>query len=334
MGLYQRIASMLPESIINAFRRELAYVGISVEEKRFVGFLILFSLAVAATAAMYFYLFFNVPVIATFGLVFLICCGGTYFWIDQMAEGSGRKIDVVLPDVLELIASNIKAGLTTERAIFTSARPEFGLLSTELKEASKEIMSGERVDSALMGVPARIKSIALERTIWLLVQGIKSGGQIADLLMQLGSDQREENAIKDEIKADISMYILLIFFAAAFGAPLLFGISSVIVGILAQQTASISINPEQMQQYSQMSSIGRFFGVPTVGITEEFVAFYAAIALVVTSVFASFTIGAINAGSEKRGMKFIPIILGISLLLFYMVRIVLGGLLGNISSFV
>ncbi len=332
MGIYQRITSLLPEGVIESFRKELNYVGIHVEGKRFVGFLVLFGLGIATAIAINLYLFFNMPVYASFFLVFAIFCGGVYFWIDQMAEGSGRRVERVLPDVLELIASNIRAGLTTERAIFTSARPEFGLLSRELREASKEILSGERMDTALMKLPSKIKSDVLERTVWLLVQGMKGGGQMADLLIQLGSDLREENAMQDEIKANISMYVLLIFFAAAFGAPMLFGISSIIVGMLAEQTAELPITAEQMAQYSQMSPIGRFFGVPTVGITEEFVTFFAAIALILTAIFASFTIGAISAGSEKKGVKFLPIILFIGLGLFYAVRMVLGEMLGSITT--
>jgi len=334
MGIYQRIASLLPERIVESFRKEMHYVGISIEEKRFVGFLILFSIAAGGVAALYFYIFYpEINPFAIFAIIFSVICGGVYFWIDQMAEGSGKRVEKVLPDVLELIASNIKSGLTTERAIFTAARPEFGMLSVELKNASKKILSGERIETALAELPQKIKSIALERTIWLLVQGIKSGGQIADLLLQLGTDQREENGMRDEIQANISMYILLIFFAAAFGAPLLFGISSIIVGVLSQQTANLSISSADIQQYAQMSSIGRFFGIPTVGITEEFVAGFATITLVVTSIFAAFTIGAINAGSEKKGVKFIPIIMAISLVLFFAVRIVLGEMLGNIKNF-
>ena len=332
MGIYQRIASLVPTRVVNRFKRELQYIGVEVEGKRFVGFLVLFSFGVAAALAINLYLFFDLPIIATFFLAAAIFAGGVYFWIDQMAEGGGKKIERILPDVLELIASNIKAGLTTERAIFTSARPEFGVLSRELKEASKRILSGERIDTALMNLPSKIKSKALERTVWLLVQGIKSGGEIADLLIQLGSDLREENAMKDEIKANISMYVMLIFFAAAFGAPLLFGISSVIVGVMAEQTAGLSMTPEQMAEYSQMSPMGRFFGVPTTGVTEEFVTIYATIALIVTCVFASFTIGAMGAGNEKQGVKYIPIILFIAIALFYTVRILLSQALGGIST--
>jgi len=332
MSIYQRIASLVPKRVTNAFQRELRYVGISVNETRFVGFVALFGFGIAIAVAVNLYLFFEISPIISFALAFLGFGGGIYYWLSQMADNEGKGVEKTLPDVLELISSNIKSGLTAERALFASARPEFGVLSEELKNASKEIMSGERLENALMVLPEKIKSKSLERAIWLLVQGIKSGGEIADLLLQLGSDLREENSMKEEISANISMYVILIFAAALLGAPLLFGINSLIVGTIIEQTSSVSISPQQMEEYRTMSSVGRFMGVPTINITESFVVIFSLAALVITALFASFTIGAMAAGSEKEGIKYIPLMLIGSIALFFIVRIVLGGILGSLAT--
>jgi len=332
MGIYRRISALLPTGIIDAFHRELNYVGIQVEGKTFVGFVALFGLGLAIAVAINLYLFFKFSPVVSFALVFVVFGVGIYYWLSQKADKEGQAAEKVLPDVLELIASNIKAGLTTERSLFASARPEFGSISEELKNASKEIMSGERMENALMKLPSKIKSQSLKRSIWLLVQGIKSGGEIANLLLQLSSDLREENAMKEEIAANIGMYILLIFAAAIVGAPLLFGISSLIVGILVEQTGNITISPEQMQSYASMSSIGRFMGLPTVNITESFIVGFSLITLAVTSVFSALAIGAMAAGSEKEGIKYIPLVLIGAIGIFFLIRVFLGGMLGGVST--
>ena len=332
MGIYKRIAALLPTSIVEAYRREMGYVGIQVEEKRFVGFIVIFGLGLAIAAAVNFYIFFKVDPLMSFILAFSLFCGGIYFWLSQTAEKEGQGAEKVLPDVLELIASNIKSGLTTEKALFAAARPEFGVISEELKNASKEIISGSRMEESLMKLPTKIKSRVIERSIWLLVQGMKSGGAIANLLIQLSSDLREENAMKQEVAANISMYVLLIFAAALFGAPLLFGISSVIVGLLVEQTSNLGISPTQMSEYSSMSQIGRFMGLPTVSITEPFIVSFSVMALIVTAFFSSLTIGAMGAGSERQGIKYIPLMLIGGLSLFFMVRIGLSSVLGGLGG--
>jgi len=57
-----------------------------------------------------------------------------------------RKIDIedVLPDYLQLTASNIKAGMTIDRALWYAVRPRFGVLAKEIETVAKETMGGGR----------------------------------------------------------------------------------------------------------------------------------------------------------------------------------------------
>lgn len=328
--VYERIAALLPKKFNKWVSRQIEYVGWSVDASRFAGFIMLFGLGLSAAIALNAYVFLGFPFIASFAVTFALFAGGILFWISSVAESEGRFVERILPDALQLIASNIKAGLTTERALFVSARPEFGPLSKELEETSKRIMSGERMERALLEIPKKIKSKILERTIWLVTQGIKSGGQIADLLIQLSNDLREENALKAEIGANISMYLMLIFFSAAFGAPLLFGVSSYIVGVMSEQTSRISVQPEQIQQYTARSPALKLIGLPKVEIKEEFIVFFAQITLFFTCLFAALILGVIGSGSEKNGIRYLPIMLAIAYALFYITRSMMDSFFGSV----
>jgi len=312
MTFYQRIGAIVPSPIVKAFKREIEYSGWDTQELSLVGFIFIFGLILSIAVSINLYLFLALPPIATLPLVFLGFAGSIYYWLNTVAEGRGKFVEKILPDVLQLISSNMKSGLTTERALLASARPEFGAFSDELKLASGKVLSGERIESALTDITIRIKSPVLERTMWLVVQGIKSGGEVADLLTQLADDLREENALKEETKAEISMYIMLIFFGAAIGAPLLFSISSYIVGVLNVQTSQIRIDPSQLKEITQKSSITRIIGIPEIAITEEFATMYALIALAVTCIFSSLIMGTINSGKEKDGIRAFAKSFGIS----------------------
>lgn len=329
--VYERIASLLPESTITWLNHELEYIGLDIGAQKLAGFVMLFGLALSTAVAINLYIFLGFPIAPSFLLVFALFSGGTLFWINSIAEGKGRFVEKILPDALQLIASNIKSGLTTERAMFVSARSEFGPLSVELKNASKMIVSGERIGTALMNIPKKIKSKVLERTLWLISEGIKSGGQISGLLIQLSIDLREENALQEEIKASIGMYIMLIFFSAAFGAPMLFGISSYIVGVLSEQTAELNITPEQMLEYSAKNPVLGLIGISKSAITEDFVVLFSMVALFTTCIFASLTLGVITNGKETRGVKYIPLMLAIAFALFFIVRILVQQAFGTIS---
>ena len=73
-------------------------------------------------------------------------------------------------------------------------------------------------------------------------------------------------------------------------------------------------------------------GLPTVNITESFIVGFSTIALIVTGIFASLTTGAMAAGSERDGVKYIPIMVIGALGIFFTVRIVLDELLGAMGG--
>jgi flagellar protein FlaJ len=332
MGVYERIGSFVPRNIVSAFAGQLNYIGLEVPEKRFIGFLFIYGFFLSIGLALNTQLFFGINAIFSFPFYFGFFIALIYLWLSITAESKGKFVEKIIPDALQLIASNMKAGLTAEKSFLVSARPEFGPLEIELKRAAKKIAAGARVEDALVGISEKIKSKTLERTIWLISEGIKSGGEIGDLLIELSDDLREQESIQGEISANISMYILLIFFAAAFGAPLLFGISSFIVQILASQLANIPAIPAATTQGlpSNLSSFSTFGSNAGARISVDFIMLFSIISLALTTIFASLTIGVINSGKEKAGLKYILIIGLIGFSLFFIVRFALTAFFGKL----
>jgi Flp pilus assembly protein TadB len=331
--MYQRIAMFVPKQFADKITQSLAYLDIDVDVKRFLGFLLAFGFAISIGIGINAMLLFQIHFLLGFFGSFLFFVGGVYLWLTMAAEAKGKSIELMLPDALQLISSNIKSGLTTERALFVSARPELGPLEKELKHASKEIIAGESVEKSILHMATRVKSLVFERTMWLIAKGIQSGGQIADLLVQLSDDLREQKAVQEEAQAETSMYILLILVAAAFGSPILFGVSSFIVQILAKQIAELpSIDPQSLSNSpgTIQQVIGPLAGERQSTITPEFVTQFSLWAIFFTSVFASMMIGIINSGKEKNGIRYMPFILIIALFLFYLVRMALTSVFGNL----
>jgi flagellar protein FlaJ len=333
--MYQRLATLIPKSFAEKIEQSLGYLDINIDVKRFLGFLLAFGFAISIGIGINLMLFFQIHFLFGFFGSFIALLGGVYLWLTMAAESKGKSIELMLPDALQLISSNIKSGLTTERALFVSARPELGPLEKELKHASKEIIAGESVEKAILKMGTRVKSTVFDRTMWLIAKGIQSGGQIADLLVQLADDLREQKAVQEESSAETSMYILLILVAAAFGAPILFGVSSFIVQILSKQISELpTIDPQAIGNApgNVQQVVGAISGERHSTITPEFIIQFSLWAMLMTSVFASMMIGVINAGKEKAGLRYFPIIFIISIALFYLVRMALTTVFGNLVS--
>lgn len=330
--VYARFSSMLPKSLLEGFRKQLMYNRIDIDEHRFVGFLFLYGFFLAIGISANALIFLDITPSIVFPLSFVAFIGIAYLLLKMSSEKKGKFVESILPDALRLIASNMKSGLTTERALFVAGRPEFGVLQLELRDASKKIASGEKVEDALKGIGEKINSKVLDETIWLISQGIKSGGQIADLLFQLSDDLKNQNQLQDEITSNISIYILLILFAAVFGAPLLFGISSFIVEVLTKQLAQASqIDTQGIQATGNLAALGGFTSGDKNVLSPDFILMFSVIMLIFTTTFSSLTIGVINTGKETGGIKYVLPLVLVGLFVFFAIREILktffGGLL-------
>ncbi len=320
--------------ILEAFEQQFAYLGMRISSRKFVINIVLFAFVLSIFSTVVTSVVFQWPfylVILGFFATFAGVIGGVYLVLDLQAEGRGKQVERILPDALQLIASNIKSGLTTERALLMSARPEFGPLETELKRVSTRILAGMPVEKAIMEIPKHIKSRLVERTTWLLARGISSGGEIADLLMQLSRNLRTQLALQSEAHASISIYIILIFFSAAFGGPALYAVSSFIVEVMSSQSSTTNVDTSAIAAAgSRFGGMSSFVGGESSIIDPEFVIMFAQIMLLIGGVFASLILGAIATGKEKDGLRYIPVLLFFSFGLFYLIRIVLVGAFGSL----
>ncbi len=331
MGFYENVSALIPRPVIEAFARQLLYADVRLEARRFVGFLAVYALITSLVVAGVLAALLKIPPAYSFLGFFVGLLGIPYLLLSLTADSKGQFVEKVLPDALQLIASNIRAGLTTEKALLLSARPEFGPLERELKRASSVIMSGTPVDFALKDMPARIKSGVLEQTVWLLSRGINSGGEISDLLIQLSNNLREQNALREEEKADVSTYVILIFFSAGVGAPALYGVSSFIVQVMTAQRPNISGLSGAIPAAGGVSGfVSSMLSAPKSTITVDFVVFFIELMILFGSFFSALILGVINKGKEKEGFKYLPFLLLVSFGMFFLVRSVLLSVFGPI----
>lgn len=321
------VIRLVPKGFRQKFTELLNYSSIRSEPDDFIGMMIIvgFISAFAASIAAANFKIIH-PVIA-FIITFAVVEAVIYLLVSFSVDSKTRAVEEVLPDALQLMSSNIRAGLTTDKALLLAARPEFGPLAEELKRVGRETMTGRNFAYALSKTTKRIKSESLNRTIDLIINSMKSGGKLADLLDQTANDLRDQDMIKKEITAGILMYIIFIFIAIVFGAPLLFAMSSFLVKLLTKN----------MEVISKGMPTGELVGAPisltrSSEITPEFINFFAVVSLTVTSIFGSMIIGLIMKGDNKYGLKYLPLMLIISIGLFLIGSYIMETIFGNMMA--
>ena len=95
-----------------------------------------------------------------------------YFYLDVKIYFRTKRMEEQLPDFLELLSANLKAGMTFERALWASIKPRFEVLGNEMAKASKKVMTGYEVSQALVELADKYNSLMLRRTVNLMISEV------------------------------------------------------------------------------------------------------------------------------------------------------------------
>jgi len=240
----------------------------------------------------------------------------------SLAVTANKRIALIedaLPDFLSFMASNIRSGITYDRALLLSARKELGPLSKEIDRAAKETLAGTPFTEALMSMTLRINSSTVSRTMRLIVEGIDSGGNLAALLEQTALDLRNFEAIRRDVSATVFAYELFMFAAAAIGAPMIYSVTSFLIKVIAQTREKIGIDANVTSYLPLMKG--------TSAVSPDMVFWFSMAAILITAVCASLAAGVISKGKESEGYTFVPIVIICSFGVFFFVSFALNSVL-------
>ncbi len=301
--IYQFISRLFPRNLQERYRKLLIYADIKIRPDIYLGFWIFFGFLVSLAVA-----FFVSYVFDSQRLFFILFIGlfiafqfFVYMLLNLMVDSKAHFVELILPDVLQLMASNLRAGMTIDRALLMAARPEFGSFQQEMVQVGKELATGRELDVALMSLTARIRSETLNKTLMLIISGLHSGGQIATLLEQTAKNLRNQQFLQEKIKSSVGTYVIFIVVAIGFGAPLLFGLSTVLVSVLTTMISKFD--------FSELSGSNLPVTFSAISISPSFIITFSMISLAASAFMGSLVVGLINKGKAREGLRyFLPIL--------------------------
>ena len=320
------VYNLMPRRYREKVKEWLTFSGSTKSPRSFVNYTFSFSLSISFLAIIFIGMFSElaVPVflllwLSIFIMLFALFHGFLVLIIDRRA----KTVENILPDALQLMAANSRAGYIPSKALIMSARPEFGPLADAIKMAGKEMMTGQPLEESLRHIHKYIRSEMLERTMKMIREGIVSGGHFASLLEENADDIRRIQAIEKEMRANILMYIVFITFAGAICAPVLYALSSFLIATIGSFGGMASMPETVMQDIPFL----QFSGVE---ISQEFLFLFSMAAILITTVFSGLIIGLISMGKEKAGIKYIPIMVILALLVYFVMGGVIASMFGSL----
>lgn len=372
----------------------VSYSGSKKSREEVIGLVTVYWFAFAVTIAGIAFLIHGdvvvtvIGVILSLGFAWIIAYSILTFLADKRAE----EVENALPDVLQIIAANISAGMTPYNAIWVSARKEFGALAQEIRIAQKETLGGKQFAQALLEICDRVKSDVLRRTIRLIIQGMKTGGELPTILKGIAEDIRQIKLLQKEMAANTTTYTMFIIFGIVVGAPLLFSVSIQFVdtinkfqpdeidiaavgpgvlqySVIGTQGVSMMLgtrcpkdfdgdsipdvcekqmgldprNPNDAGKIDPRSLRGETYyqewkksgacAAPQSCVNREYLDLFAYIALFGASFFGSLLIGMIRHGKQSAGIKLVPILVPLTILMFLLFKFGMKAFFGAMFAF-
>lgn len=230
----------------------------------------------------------------------------TYLYLDIKIYRRTKELEEVLPDFLQLASSNISAGMPIDRALWFAIRPNFGVLAKEVEDVAKATLAGEDLEKSLVDFTERYDSLLLKRSINILLEGMASGGEMADLLNKIALDIQETRILKKEMSANVATYAIFITFASIVMAPVLFGLATELLGIIVNITSSLDL--------SSSSSMMNIKASPEMLTNFRY---FCLMMLTVSGGMSAAIVSVIRRGNVKDGLRDIPIYILVSIIIYF-----------------
>jgi tight adherence protein C len=193
----------------------------------------IFGFTIGICASAYFH---SLDLIYVAGIVLLTVIGGYYPLSQLKSAVAARKIAITkaLPDLLDMLASTVQAGLAFNAALASSQETAMGALGEEIKAVLSEVRLGRSRSDALKSMAARVRLEQLSTTVTAIVQAERLGSNLANVLEELAEEVRNRRMIRAEEIANL-MPTKMVIPMALFMLPALFVM--IFGGVVAQYLA-------------------------------------------------------------------------------------------------
>jgi pilus assembly protein TadC len=228
---------------------------------------------------------------------------GYPFW-----KGTARveEIEKNLADALKQMADTLRAGGTYEFALREVAVSEYGALTEELNKVLRKLEEGESFEKAMRTLSEEVSSRLIDRTVTVIIDAIKSGAGLADVLEDISEDVRESNRVETERKSRTLMQMLFMIATGSIVAPYIFGVISALIVMFTQSASGFDISPTQ---------------VAASMVAGDQIILLLQIYILIEVLASSVMISLMREGKLSKTVVYFPILLFLAFFIFYVARI-------------
>lgn len=226
-----------------------------------------------------------------------------------------QKVEDALPDALKQMADTLRAGATYEYALHEIASSQYGPLTEEMNKVLRKLEEGENFENSLTSLSDNIHSRIINRVITIIIDSVKAGAALADILDEISSDVRESNRIEAERKSKTILQVIFMVAAGTVVAPFIFGLTSVIIGFLIRT----AVNSGSVTAAEKVFALA----------AADTIIFSMRMYIFIEVTAASVMIGIMRDGKMSKSIIYVPVLLLLAYVVYFISQIVATVMLGG-----
>lgn len=212
---------------------------------------------------------------------------GPYAFHQMVRRNRLLARDKRLPDFLTDLASLHKAGLTLQDSLLTASQGSYGPLDGPIRKAADQVRWNIPILTALENLKREIGTPIAERTLTVVLEAGRTGGNVPEVLEIAGANCRTIVNLRDQRARSMGLYTIITYVASVIFIAVCLALQGIFV-------------PRMIGAFSQVS--GSSLGLKPLPTAEAFRSLFYTAALV-QAVGNGMVGGIMSEGNVRAGLK-------------------------------
>jgi len=205
------------------------------------------------------------------------------------------------------LVESVKSGIPVSKSIINISNKDFGSLTPHVKKLANQIVLGITVKDALKIFASDIQSPVVSRSVELIIEAERSGGEIGGILESVAKSVSEIEEIKKERKAAV--------YSMAMQGYIIFFIFIVIMLVVQYKFIPQMVGAISTGTVTGAGGLPNMFGGGGGTLDQALLSRLFLLLMLVEGFFTGLVIGQLAEGSIRTGLKHSFILVAISYLI-------------------
>ncbi len=230
-------------------------------------------------------------------IILAVNVGWAHFWYDFYQELQRQKeIELKFLEFIRSLVGSVRSGLPISKAILQVSREDFGAMSPYVHKLANQIEWGIPLHNALLIMASDTQNGVIHRSISIIIEADKSGGDIGDVLESVSQSVYNVKRLKQNLKSETHSQVVqgyIVFY-------IFIGVMLMIQLYLTPQLSGLNANlapGETMDLNVLPGGIGT--GSPGEVVDLDRIFFFL---VIIQGFFSGLTIGKFSEGTIKQGL--------------------------------